>query len=426
LASDIGAVDAIGQWRWHCALGRGESGHKAFRLGTHRMVTPAQTIARLRPSMRQMGITRVANVTGLDRIGIPVVMVCRPNSRSIAVSQGKGLTLDAAKASGLMEAVETCHAERIDLPLKLGTYTDLRDACPIVDVDQLPPMQGSRFSASRRILWIEGQDLISGAPVWLPYEIVHTDYTLPLPAGGGCFAASTNGLASGNHLLEAINHGICEVVERDSTSIWNHLPKAARDRTRVELGSVDEESCARLLEQLERSGFATAVWDTTTDLGIASFYCLITDQRYEQAHSGGGAGCHPSRTVALLRALTEAVQVRTTYIAGSRDDLQLDEFTRPAVERKLARARGLMAGGPAWRNFQAVPSHESDRLADDLIWMLERLRSAGIEQVLAVDLTRRELGLPVVRIVIPGLEGADDHAGYLPGPRARRLRPEPP
>ena len=62
-----------------------------------------------------MGITRIANVTGLDRIGIPVVMVCRPNARSIAVSQGKGLDMDAAIVSGLMESAELYHAEQIEL-----------------------------------------------------------------------------------------------------------------------------------------------------------------------------------------------------------------------------------------------------------------------------------------------------------------------
>ena len=76
---------------------------KGYFSGTHRCVEPARTIERLRPMLKAMGITRIANITGLDRIGIPVVMVCRPNSRSVSVSQGKGLTLDAAKASGLMD-----------------------------------------------------------------------------------------------------------------------------------------------------------------------------------------------------------------------------------------------------------------------------------------------------------------------------------
>ena len=89
---------------------------------------------------------------------------------------------------------------------------------------------------------------------------------------------------------------------------------------------------------------------TTTDVGIAAFYCLITDRRHEHAHSGAGAGAHPARAVALLRALTEAIQVRTTYITGSRDDLRPDEFT-PAIAHKLRRARALMSEGAAQRTF---------------------------------------------------------------------------
>ena len=78
---------------------------KSFYRGTHRLVAPEQTLARVSRLMPVMGITRIANVTGLDRIGVPVVMVCRPNSRSLSVSQGKGVDLLAAKASGLMESL---------------------------------------------------------------------------------------------------------------------------------------------------------------------------------------------------------------------------------------------------------------------------------------------------------------------------------
>jgi ribosomal protein S12 methylthiotransferase accessory factor YcaO len=92
------------------------AGFKAYRRGTHRTVDPAVTLARVQPYLARMGITRIANVTGLDRIGVPVVMVCRPNSRSLAVAQGKGLTLDAAKASGVMEAIELYHAVNASRP----------------------------------------------------------------------------------------------------------------------------------------------------------------------------------------------------------------------------------------------------------------------------------------------------------------------
>src|SRR5438270_2654827 len=111
---------------------------KAFRSGTHRTISPEATLSRVRPLMPVMGITRIANVTGLDSIGIPVVMVCRPNSRSLAVSQGKGLELAAAKASGLMESIETYHAETITLPLRLCSYEEIRYTLPVVDVGRLP------------------------------------------------------------------------------------------------------------------------------------------------------------------------------------------------------------------------------------------------------------------------------------------------
>jgi ribosomal protein S12 methylthiotransferase accessory factor len=399
-----------------------DAGLKAWRRGTHRTVDPATTLARLQPHLTDIGITRIANVTGLDRIGVPVVMVCRPNARSLAVSQGKGLTLDAAKASGVMEATELHHAERIELPLKLGSARDLARGHRLVDLDALPRLSESRFHADLPILWIEGRNLLTEAPIWLPYEIVHTNYTLPLPTGSGCFPASSNGLASGNHALEAINHGIAEVVERDSTAVWNHLDQASRGRTRIDLATVDDDDCAQVLERLERAGFEVAAWDTTTEVGIASFYCLIVDLRHESAHSGAGAGAHPARPVALLRALTEAIQVRTTYIAGSRDDLRPEEFTPPAIEQKLRRARMLMSQGGAPRRFRDVPTYESATCAEDLAWMLERLRAVGIAEVVAVDLTRGEVGVPVVRVVIPGLEGPDDHERYLPGARVRALR----
>ena len=167
-----------------------------------------------------MGITRVANVTGLDAVGVPVVMVCRPNSRSVAVSQGKGIDLASARASGLMEAAELYHAETITLPLRLATYEELRYQYNVVEIDELPRDSDSRFHPNLRLLWCEGRDLLNEENVFVPYEMVHTNYTTPLPDGHGCFTATSNGLASGNATIEAISHGICEVMERDATALW--------------------------------------------------------------------------------------------------------------------------------------------------------------------------------------------------------------
>ena len=105
---------------------------KSFRQGTHRVAAPIETLARVRPHMARLGITRLGNITGLDRIGIPVAIAVRPNSRSVSVSQGKGLDLPQAMASALMEANEGFHAEEIG-PSRESTYCDLAASEMVVD-----------------------------------------------------------------------------------------------------------------------------------------------------------------------------------------------------------------------------------------------------------------------------------------------------
>src|SRR5215472_8222046 len=90
---------------------------KAYRAGTHRSVDPERTLERVRPFLPAMGITRIANITGLDRVGVHVVQAVRPNSRTLAVSQGKGADLAAAKASAVMESIEAYHSDHITIPV---------------------------------------------------------------------------------------------------------------------------------------------------------------------------------------------------------------------------------------------------------------------------------------------------------------------
>ncbi len=116
------------------ALPLGPDAPKKHRAGTHRLVSPEETVESVRRFFPVMGITRTADITGLDVIGLPVVTVCRPNSRSVTVSLGKGLDLAAARASGVMESIEAFMAERITLPLVLGSVNDLRSSRPLVDV----------------------------------------------------------------------------------------------------------------------------------------------------------------------------------------------------------------------------------------------------------------------------------------------------
>lgn len=399
------------------------SARKCFYRGTHRLRAPEKTIERVRPWMPVMGITRVANITGLDTIGIPVVMVCRPNSRSIAVSQGKGLDLALAKASGLMESVECYHAEHISLPLKFASYEELRYTSNLVDAEELPRPTASLFHPALPLLWIEGLDLLQDERVWVPFELVHLNYTLPQPPGMGCFIPSSNGLASGNHLLEAASHAICEVVERDAITLWSLRTEKEQQSTRLDLDTVQDPACREMLEKYARAGICVFVWEVSSDVGLPVFLCLIAERSRNPLRptpAANGSGCHPVREIALLRALSEAAQSRLTYIAGSRDDIGRKDYEHSLSDDVLERLALFSRSAARLRNFRDVPTRHADTFLDDVLWELSRLRSVGISRVVLFNLTRPEFRLPVARVVIPGMEPGEV-TDYIPGRRVLAL-----
>jgi YcaO-like protein with predicted kinase domain len=391
---------------------------KSFHRGTHRLVSPFETLARFRALMARTGITRLGNITGLDRIGIPVAVAVRPNSRSVSVSQGKGLDLSQAMASALMEAIECFHAELVD-DGRRAAYRELAGNNAVADPFALCST-GQRFDPDAEIAWTEGFDLLQREPCWVPTEIVHTDYTRPLD---GYFPAGSNGLASGNHLAESISAAVCELVERDAVALWSASPMRARATRALDLASIDDPDCCALLAKYEKGDIGVRVWDVTTDIGIAAFICDICD--LSPGDPGGlrrfhGGGCHPDRRIALSRALTEAAQARLTYIAGMRDDLLPAEYEEPPNAEIADALLDALAAETAPRPFDTVSTFVCDDLSRDLGWEFDRLRAAGIARVVAVDLTRPEFGVPVVRVVIPGLDGDIRHPHYTPGPRARQ------
>jgi len=395
---------------------------KIFRAGTHRVAKPEDTLARVLPLAGRMGVTRVGNLTGLDVLGIPVWMACRPNSRSLAVFQGKGSTLAAAKVSAFMEAAEAYHAETIEAPLRFASHAEMRARFHAIDPELLPRPRHATLGAEARFLWIEGRDLESDEPVWAPYEIVSADYASPQPPGSGVFVATTNGLGAGNHHLEAIAHGLYEVIERDSITLWRMGGPRARDARRIDPQSIGAATVRDLLARFAAAGIRLGLWDATSDIGVATVVCLALDDRASEAGSDPelGSGCHPDREIATLRAITEAAQVRTTFIAGSRDDFDPALFDGARRAERLALARDWHGGRPN-ADWNAVPHFSSSDIGTDIAHVMERLRACRLDRTIWVDLTKPGLDLPVVRVIVPGLEGPHQ-ADAQPGHRAHALR----
>ncbi len=399
---------------------------KAYKLGTHRTRLPADTIRIVQPFLKKMGITRVANVTGLDRVGIPVYTAFRPNSKSISVSQGKGSEREAAKVSAIMESIEAYHAENIDHPIHFGSVNQLQEKLCLVDVSQMP-RSGDAVDADESLFWIEATNYLNQERCWIPYEVVSADYTLPTLRGYGHFPANTNGLASGNTQLEAIGHAIYEVVERDAESIWRQQGANEQRATGLDLNSIDDPNCQWLLTQFEAANIEIKIWEITTDINIPCYICLAIGDEQDWADPEFGSGCHTSKEVALARALTEAAQARATFIAGSRDDIGQSEYqTQNRNKRSQLGLAQTKRHEPIIR-FDQSHSFNGEDMQQDLDYCLNQLTQVGLDQVYVVDLSQAEFGIDVVKVVIPGLEGAFGHwhSGYVPGARAQAVIKHP-
>ncbi|MFC6017944.1 YcaO-like family protein [Plantactinospora solaniradicis] len=380
---------------------------KAYGPGAHRECTAASTYERVRPYFAHLGITRLADVTGLDRLGIPVYNAIVPRSNdSISVYSGKGSTPVDAKTSALMEAVERFSGWLPLRPTAVASYRELAAAGRAVvrpaeqNIGLLP-----RYHDELPIYWVEGHDLLGDEPVLVPHGAVcYASY----PGAPPCYELTTsNGLASGNSLEEAICHALCELVERDAMTIaevvGNRLAEvltsglvsprltpdeAARftDRaTRLDPDTVPP-AVRPLVGRFRDAGLDLQLRSIGSDLGIPTVTAYASDESGRPFPPDGvGHGAHPDLEIALTRAITECAQSRAVG-GGGPTLMPLPAAAVPAVP------------------VSTVASYPSDDIVADIRLLLDRLRAAGLGRVVVVDLSPPQLPGHVVRVLVPGLE----------------------
>ena len=399
---------------------------KQYFQGTHRSRSPEETLAQNRRHMPAMGITRLANVTGLDRIGLPVCVAVRPNARSLSTSQGKGDTLEAAMVSALMESSEVWHAEHIDLPLRYGSEQQLSESVEIIDMRQAPVRIDATYDPRRAIQWVEGYDLIARRPRWVPFDLVSINLVRQ-PGHSPVFLESTNGLSSGNHFSEALVHALTEVIERDAMSLWEVYPTESRKQRQVDLATIRDQGLRRIIDRLHAVGIIVGVWDTTADVGVPTFSCVILEdassEHWRPIPAYFGSGTHLDPVIALSRAINEAIQSRLTAISGSRDDMFEADYTRAGNREDHERIiEGLRNPAPTLA-FRSAHLRVGEYFQDDVATLLAQLQAIGIDSAVAVNLTKPRIGIPVVKVVVPALEPYHTVLTRR-GERARRLAKE--
>ncbi len=365
------------------------------RDGTHRAATLDATWARFAPAMQRAQITRIADITGLDTLGIPVFAAIRPMGTSLSTQQGKGITEAHARVSALMESLETWTAENLALPTIRASATKL--GARAVDARQLPRPRG-RLDRSATWPWITGRDLIADRDILVPAQAVTLDTTFTAPP---IFDISSNGLASGNILTEAIAHGLAEVIERDAEAAWR---RAGSDR-RLVLDTIPDATCRALIDRITSTGARIWIWDLEGIIPVVG--CAIMEDPNEPAWRTlgfyQGFGAHVDARIAISRAITEAAQTRLTYIAGARDDFfpfDYERATDPEVLADLWERMASPCDTPAL--FDDLPTRTTRTIDEDLEVMLEAVTADGSTQVIVVDITHPELQVPVVKVIVPG------------------------
>lgn len=391
-------------------------------LGTSiRTRPPEETLAQIAVHLPRMGVVRLADITGFDRIGVPVVSAVRPNARGSTARYGKGLTLSEARVSAAMEAVESYHAEHPSIPVVLGTMAEIDKGRRLLSTTMLLRVAGKSFDADTEILWAEGLDLISSEQLWLPFEAVTFMDRQPAPHWGGFFRKESTGTAAGNTLMEATLHGLYEVIERDARTLFAVRPRSSQAATRIDPHTVKDRLTTELLQRIEGADLCPAVWDVTTDMHIPCFIARVLERdpgRMPHLLWSTGGGAHLSPVIALRRALTEALQGRAALMSGCGDHFDENHYS-PCSD---AQGRNW----EHWLDEKPVNVFASDNgltCTDDteeLQTILDCLTNVGCSQIVIVNLTQYEFDIPVVSVCVPGAEDAVDFATYVPRARLRQ------
>ncbi len=363
-----------------------------------------------------VGITRLADITSLDRVGIPIVSAIRPTAQEGAVSvySGKGESLEQAKVSAIMEGAERCLAERREDrdDVMTGSYAELRESWHTINPAHLIPSE--RVDESTVLEWMRGFDLVSDREVLVPANAVLHPYNPPYGTHR-LFRSNTNGLAAGCALEDAIVHGLLEVLERDALSLAEYTRRTGE---RVQLDEEDGTPYV-LMKRFEDAGVSCHLWRLPSHEGVHTMVAALDDVVLRDASLlVMGAGAHLSPSIAATRALCEAAQSRLVQIHGAREDTVRGETARRIGYERMKRlnrhwyAEGDVVSLSELDDRAGVSPYENIRTI---------LSSTGVDEVAVVDLSVPQLRISVIRVVIPHLEVYSLDSLRL-GERARTYR----
>jgi ribosomal protein S12 methylthiotransferase accessory factor len=375
------------------------------RKSSFRCRAPEATLELARELAAVAGIAEVTDLTDRDVLGLPVFISHRPAANSFAY--GKGLEPIDAELGAYMESIEYHFSEPHSAHRVVTRWGTARE---VVGVAEAPssfldfcPRLGRAVELDGPLLLAEAEAL-DGARAWVPAELAFS----PVPeVGQALFGASSNGLASGNSVLEASVHALTELLERD---IWS-FEFVRRSSQRVADDSLPDEIAA-VSERARRHGLELVVRTILNEHELPFFAAFLFDPSQPRLRSfNGGWGCHIDARVALTRAVTEAAQSRLAYIHGGRSEPRRptslfaagERDEQEQIEAQIAVVRSRR-GSVRWGELERAAVPTPDGLERMLEHLLARVSRATGRTVYRLCYTDVDSPLAVVRLIAPGLE----------------------
>jgi oxazoline/thiazoline synthase len=396
-------------------------GKLVMTSGGYRTVSPRATVARFRKHVSPLTgvISRLerieadlplnTNFYAAHNFSAPAETVDELRAGLSGGSFGKGSTAEQGEASALMEAIERysgifqgdeTRVKRRFTDFPAGEAILPNDVLLFSDAQYLaeqastagPPSTLDSFDQSAKIEWSPVWSLRDKRFKYLPTGLLYFFYR-----GSGQTSTDSNGCAAGNTLEEAIVQGFLELVERDAYAIWwyNRLQRAS-----VDLGQFDDSYIRDLQTQLADAGRQLWVLDVTSDLGISCFVAVLHWMHNSQENIEFGSGAHFDARIALLRALTELNQFLSIGLmgGGTGEKSTLDGSTplRLRDHPFLMPSENLVAQPHSSFKFGRLDAREQ------VTTCVELAKREGLD-FLVLDQTRPDIGVPVVRVIVPGM-----------------------
>ncbi len=361
-----------------------------------------------------IGVTRIARVTGLDRTGVEVAAAIRPGGHVLQVCNGKGETWEQASSGALFEAAELAWAERVE-PGAL-VYGSRRELIGKGDPDAV--WSASALGSAGQLVdptlwsddivcaWSRGHDLMSGREVLIPAQAVHCPPPGSAALGPISVAWTTNGSGAYPDLEWALNHALLEAAERDQLARvlpdgWTAEAIMSR-RLRDDIVLRQAPRAAGWKAQLEARGFSVALFDLSPApempgaLGLPVAGALLVDLERGPVPLTAGYACRHDRDDALTSALLEAAQSRLTDIHGARDDVH------HANDQEVEVLRSLLASTSGVRELARMPKNVKVRSGTHATRrLLNAFVRAGIDRVAVVRMSPENATVHAVKVVVP-------------------------